>query len=67
TNGAIVIFASKKVIDDIAQDLTKRGLEPRIIGRVLRKGTGVVYVKKDVCKLIHRENILKHFKVRDAN
>ncbi|QKR01083.1 selenide, water dikinase [Metallosphaera tengchongensis] len=66
TNGAIVIFASRKVIDDVAQSLSREGLEPRVIGRVLRRGSGVVYVKKDVCKLIHRENILKYFKVKDS-
>ncbi|MCG3109241.1 hypothetical protein L3N51_01531 [Metallosphaera sp. J1] len=65
TNGAIVMFASRKVIDDVAQSLSKRGLEPRVIGRVLRKGNGTVYVKREVCKLIHRENILKYFKVKD--
>ncbi len=66
TNGATVLFASRKVIDDVAQRLQRDGLEPRVIGRVIRKGTGIVYVKKDVCKLIHRENILKYFKVRDS-
>ncbi|EHP70815.1 selenophosphate synthase [Metallosphaera yellowstonensis MK1] len=66
TNGATVLFASRKVIDNVAQRLQRDGLEPRVIGRVIRKGTGIVYVKKDVCKLIHRENILKYFKVRDS-
>lgn len=65
TNGAIVMFANRKVIDDVAQSLSKVGLEPRVIGRVLGRGNGTVYVKKDVCKLIHRENILKYFKVKD--
>ncbi len=46
TNGAIVMFANRKVIDDVAQSLSKVGLEPRVIGRVLGRGNGTVYVKK---------------------
>ncbi|AKV75290.1 MULTISPECIES: SelD-related putative sulfur metabolism protein [Metallosphaera] len=65
TNGAIVMFASRKVIDDVAQSLSRAGLEPSVIGRVIGKGNGTVYVKREVCKLIHRENILKYFKVKD--
>jgi selenophosphate synthase len=65
TNGATVIFASRRVIDEVAQELEREGLEPRVIGKVLRKGNGTVYVKRELFKLIHRENILKHFKVAE--
>jgi len=60
-----VIFASRRVIDEVAQELEREGLEPRVIGKVLRKGNGTVYVKRELFKLIHRENILKHFKVAE--
>ncbi|AWR97463.1 selenide, water dikinase [Acidianus sulfidivorans JP7] len=66
TNGAIVMFASKKVIDDIAQELSKAGLEPSIIGKVIGKGNGTVYCTKELTKLIHRKNILQFFKVEES-
>lgn len=49
------MFASRKVIDDVAQSLSRAGLEPSVIGRVIGKGNGTVYVKREVCKLIHRK------------
>lgn len=64
TNGAIVIFASRKVVDEIAQELSKEGFEPSIIGRVIGKGSGTVYCDKYLTKLIHRKNILQHFKIK---
>ena len=47
----------------MAQETEREGLEPRVIGKVLRKGNGTVYVKRELFKLIHRENVLKGFKV----
>ena len=42
-----MIFASRRVIDEVAQEMEKEGLEPRVIGKVLRKGNGTVYVKRE--------------------
>ncbi|MCY0860489.1 MAG: SelD-related putative sulfur metabolism protein [Sulfolobaceae archaeon] len=63
TNGAIVIFAHKKVVDQVYEELKKEGQEPMIIGKVLGRGNGTVYVPKDTVKLIERENVLKQFKL----
>ncbi|WP_432417913.1 SelD-related putative sulfur metabolism protein [Acidianus brierleyi] len=63
TNGGIVIFSSKKIADDIVEDLHKAGMNPKIIGKVLRKGSGTVYVNSEIEKFIHRKNILKYFKI----
>ncbi|BFH73692.1 SelD-related putative sulfur metabolism protein [Sulfurisphaera javensis] len=65
TNGAIVIFASKKIADDIMEDLTKVGEKPEIVGYVKGKGNGTVYAPKDVIKLIRRDNVLKQFKIKE--
>lgn len=63
TNGPTVIFCSRKVSDDIMEDLRKEGLKPEKIGKVLGKGEGVVHVNNDIEKLIHRKNVLSYFKI----
>ncbi|NON63460.1 SelD-related putative sulfur metabolism protein [Acidianus sp. RZ1] len=63
TNGATVIFAHKKVLDDIAQELSRAGCSPEIIGKVKGRGSGTVIVRNNITKLIHRKNVLQYFKV----
>lgn len=63
TNGATVIFCSKKISDNIMEDLQKEGLKPIKIGKVLGKGKGVVHANKDIERFIHRKNVLSHFKI----
>jgi selenophosphate synthase len=65
TNGATIIFATRKVTEDLMQELNKKGLEPKVIGKVLKKGEGCVYAPRGILKLIHRENILKYFRVKE--
>lgn len=65
TNGAIVIFANKEVIDEVYEELKKEGQEPMVIGKVIGRGNGSVYVPKKALHLIERENVLKQFKVYD--
>lgn len=56
-------FSSKKIADDILEDLDKAGMNPKIIGKVLGKENGTVYVNNEIEKFIHRKNILlKYFK-----
>ncbi len=63
TNGGIVIFCSRRIADNVMEDLRSVGMNPKVIGRVIGKGNGVVHVNSDVEKLIHRKNILKYFKI----
>ncbi|GAA5419644.1 SelD-related putative sulfur metabolism protein [Sulfurisphaera tokodaii] len=65
TNGAIVMFADKRIADDIMEDLIKVGEKPEIVGYVKGKGNGTVYAPKDVMKLIRRDNVLKQFKIKE--
>lgn len=65
TNGAIVMFVNKRIADELMEDLRKAGETPEIVGRVIGKGNGNVYVPKDVTKLIRRDNVLKQFKIKD--
>ncbi|MEM0305268.1 MAG: selenide, water dikinase, partial [Saccharolobus sp.] len=64
TNGAIVIFAHKKVCEELYDELKKKGQEPQVIGRVIGKGNGTVIVPPSITKYIHRNNVLKQFKIR---
>jgi selenophosphate synthase len=64
TNGAIVIFAHKRTIDSIAEDIKRVGGEPIKIGKVLGKGNGNVFVSQKITKLIRKENILNKFKIK---
>ncbi|QGA53252.1 selenide, water dikinase [Sulfolobus sp. E5-1-F] len=64
TNGAIVIFAHKKVIDEIFDELKRKSQEPHIIGKVIGKGNGSVIVPPTITKYIHRNNVLKQFKIK---
>ncbi|MEW9491842.1 MAG: SelD-related putative sulfur metabolism protein [Candidatus Aramenus sulfurataquae] len=65
TNGAILVFCSKKIADQVMDELREVGGEPMIIGKVTGKGEGAVTVNKKVEKLIHRKNVLKYFKIVD--
>ena len=64
TNGAIVIFAHKKVINEIYDELKKKGQEPYIIGKVIGKGNGTVIAPPTITKYIHRNNVLRQFKIK---
>lgn len=64
TNGAIVIFAHKRVADDLLDELERVGERPEVIGRFVGKGGGTVTVPPYVTKLIRRENVLLRFKVK---
>ncbi len=65
TNGAILIFCSRKIADQVMDELRKVGGEPAIIGKVTGRSEGVVTVHKKVEKLIHRKNVLRFFKIID--
>lgn len=63
TNGGIVIFASKTVVDDLIQELKRLGHNPAVIGEVKGKGTGKVRAPHFITELIHRKNIIGQFEV----
>jgi len=63
TNGATVIFAEKRVIDDVAQELRRLGHSPQVIGEVKGRGASKVRVSRKVYELIHRTSILNQFEV----
>jgi selenophosphate synthase len=62
TNGAIAIIADRNVIENVYDDLMKYGYSPRIIGDVIGKGNGEVYVSPDVKNMISSGSILSQFK-----
>ena len=65
TNGAIVMFVSKKIADDLIDELRKAGEMPEVVGYVKGRGNGTVYAPKEVMKLIRRDNVLKQFKIKE--
>ena len=65
TNGAIVMFVSKKIADYLIEDLRKIGEMPEVIGYVKGKGNGTVYAPKEITKLIRRDNVLNQFKIKE--
>jgi len=66
TNGAIVIVASPRVIDEIEEELRDRGEEPIRIGRVVSKGEARVMVPSIVRKYISAKAYLKEFDLYEA-
>ncbi|MFQ6135907.1 MAG: SelD-related putative sulfur metabolism protein [Candidatus Hydrothermarchaeales archaeon] len=63
TNGAIAIIANGGVIEDVGKDLSKAGYDPKVIGRVMGKGEGKLYVGKEVENMISSKGILREFDV----
>ncbi|MGC9105107.1 MAG: hypothetical protein ACP5HQ_01590 [Thermoprotei archaeon] len=57
-----MIFACKKVVDDVAQELERQGLEPKVIGKETRKREEVVNATEELANPIHRESVPKYFK-----
>ncbi|BDR92818.1 SelD-related putative sulfur metabolism protein [Vulcanisaeta souniana] len=59
TNGAIAIVASKDVIDSIIKDLRGiEGTQPMVIGDVIGKGTGRLFVPDYITKYITSKSLL---------
>ena len=63
TNGAIAIVGSKEVVESVSQDLKREGYKPEIIGKVLGKGQGKVYVPESVTEMISSKAILSEFEL----
>ncbi len=61
TNGAIGIIASSDLIDNIKKDLSSQGYNPRIIGEIIEKGDGRLFVPEKVRNYISSRNLLKEF------
>ncbi|MEM4969756.1 MAG: SelD-related putative sulfur metabolism protein [Sulfolobales archaeon] len=66
TNGATVIIAGKRVIDDIEAELRERGEEPIRIGRVISKGEARVLAPSTIRKYISAKAYLKEFELYEA-
>jgi selenophosphate synthase len=66
TNGAVVMIASPRVIDEIEGELRDRGEEPIRIGRVVTKGEARVMVPSIVRKYISAKAYLKEFDLYEA-
>jgi selenophosphate synthase len=66
TNGATVIIASKRVIDDIEAELREKGEDPVRIGRVVSKGEARVLAPSTIKKYISAKAYLKEFDLYEA-
>jgi selenophosphate synthase len=66
TNGATVIIAGKKVIEDIEAELRDRGEEPIRIGRVVSRGEAKVLAPSTLRKYISAKAYLKEFELYEA-
>lgn len=66
TNGATVIIASKRVIDDIEAELREKGEDPVRIGRVVSKGEVRVLAPSTIKKYISAKAYLKEFDLYEA-
>jgi selenophosphate synthase len=66
TNGATVIIAGKKVIEDIEAELRDRGEEPIRIGRVVSRGEAKVLTPSTLRKYISAKAYLKEFELYEA-
>ncbi len=64
TNGAVAIVASSNVIDNVSRDLGKHGYEPRVIGKILGRGEGKVYLPKNGRDLLAAKTIQEEFLYR---
>lgn len=63
TNGAIAIIASEEVIENVYNDLRSHGYRPEIIGTVLERGDGRVFIPADVAELVSAKSLLDKFEV----
>lgn len=63
TNGAVAVIASKDVIKNVYTDLSKNGYEPVVIGKVVGKGDGKVYVGQEIMDMVCSRNLLKEFTI----
>jgi len=66
TNGAAVIIASRRVIEDIEAELRERGEEPVRIGRVVSKGEARVVAPSTIRKYISAKAYLREFDLYEA-
>ncbi|MEM2301973.1 MAG: SelD-related putative sulfur metabolism protein [Sulfolobales archaeon] len=66
TNGAIVIIAKPRVIDEIEGELREKGEEPIRIGRVIAKGETRVAAPSTLKKYIAAKAYLKEFDLYEA-
>ncbi len=66
TNGATVIIAGKRVIEDIETELRDKGEEPVRIGRVVSRGEAKVLAPSTLRKYISAKAYLKEFELYEA-
>ncbi len=65
TNGAVAIIAGKEVIEDIYGELQQEGYQPQIIGSVLGKGEGKLFVDPEVKDMIASKGVLGEMTFKD--
>ena len=61
TNGAVAIVASDDVVERVKSELAKEGYQPEVMGTILGKGEGKVFVGEEVKELIASKNLLDEF------
>lgn len=66
TNGATVIIASRRVIEEVEAELRERGEEPIRIGRVVSKGEARVMAPSTLKKYISAKAYLREFELYEA-
>ena len=66
TNGAIVIIARSKVIDDIQDDLKKYNIDAIKIGKVVSKGEAKVLAPKELKRYILAKAYLREFEYYES-
>ncbi len=63
TNGAVAVIASKNVIGEVERKLKKEGVDVKVIGRVLGKGSGTLQVGKEVRGMIGSKPLLDELEI----
>ncbi|MBI4257572.1 MAG: SelD-related putative sulfur metabolism protein, partial [Thaumarchaeota archaeon] len=67
TNGAIAIIASQGVLEEVESDLRKSGYQPEIIGNIVGRGEGRLFVRPEVEGMISSKSLLEEFTIKKAN
>ena len=65
-NGAVEMIASRNVVEQIADELRRRGYRPQVIGEILGKGDGRLKVPREVGRLVAQPSLREEFTVEGS-